>query len=136
MKKVILCVGLMSLASGFAIADTQSPNMAQGKELCLLTGMPKPEYTYQEVRKVKAGKNSYGSVNDVIPLLVNQARNLGADAVINYNGSQRFGFWPWRFIRPVATGLAVKWDNPSSVDCEGMGGTYKTKLNGPLTTDA
>ena len=71
-----------------------------GKDVCLLTGMPKTEYVYQEIKRLKGGKGSYASVNDVIPLLVNQARNLGADAVITMDHSGlglglSFGFDAW-----------------------------------------
>jgi hypothetical protein len=58
----------------------------------------------------------------VLPKLIEKSRSLGADAVIDYNGSQRFGFFPWRFVRPVVSGTAIKWTPPRSVDCEAIGG--------------
>ncbi|MBV1928271.1 MAG: hypothetical protein KUG81_02010 [Gammaproteobacteria bacterium] len=139
MKK-ILTTAILLLSSQLVISETNGVELAassdQPEPLCLLTGMPPNDYKFDRIRKVKIAKSGYGSVNDVIPLLVDQARELGADAVINYNGAQRFGFWPWQFVRPTAAGLAIRWNEPKSVDCKGIGGTYKTRLNGPLTTDA
>ncbi|PZQ23476.1 MAG: hypothetical protein DI562_18765, partial [Stenotrophomonas acidaminiphila] len=72
------------------------------------------------------GKGSYGSVNDILPMVIADAKAAGADAVIHYNGSQRFGFWPWRFVRPVVTGTAIKWEPTREVDCAAAGGHYST----------
>ncbi|MYM62942.1 hypothetical protein [Pseudomaricurvus sp. HS19] len=127
MNKLVLGLTLASLSA--------AANMATANNLCLLSGTPGPEHGYDEIKRVKVAKRGYGSVNEMIPQLLNKARGLGADAVINYNGSQRFGFWPWQFVRPTATGTAIKWKQAANVDCESMGGTYKTQLNGPLTTD-
>jgi len=139
MKKFAAAFLLTSVSIG-AVSSPASNNApaaeANLKPICLLSGLPPLNVSYKPIKKVKAAKNSYGSVNDVIPIIVNQARKLGADAIISYNGAQRFGFFPWQFVRPTATGHAVKWLSPEDVDCEGMGGTYSTRLNGSLTKDA
>lgn len=131
MKKKLLTATLATTMA-FFVAESYS---ADSNTICLLTGMPPSNITVQTIKKIKAGKHSFGSVNAVIPLLIREAKKLNADAVINYNGSQRFGFWPWQFIRPIATGVAVTWTLPEGTTCESIGGTYKTRLNGPLTTD-
>src|SRR5262245_14270481 len=77
--------------------------------VCLFTGTPPAEYTYTTLKELDYGKGSYGSVNDLLPKVVEDAKAAGADAIINYNGAQHFGFWPWRLVRPVVTGVAVKW---------------------------
>ena len=59
-------------------------------------------------------------------MVIADAKAAGADAVIHYNGSQRFGFWPWRFVRPVVTGTAIKWEPARDVDCAAAGGHYST----------
>jgi len=123
-----------ALATIMILFTTESQS-APPNTVCLLSGMPPSDVKVQTIRNIKAGKHSFGSVNAVIPLLIREANKLNADAVINYNGSQRFGFWPWQFIRPIATGVAVRWTLPEGISCEGIGGTYKTRLNGPLTTD-
>ena len=55
-----------------------------------------------------------------IRVLLNVHNQVGGNVVINYNASQRFGFWPWRIVRPVVWGTAVKWKTP--VDCKQLGG--------------
>lgn len=102
----------------------QSP--ASNGGVCLFTGVPPAEYGYTVLKKLKYGKGSYGSVNDLLPKVVEDAKAAGADAIIHYNGAQHFGFWPWRFVRPVVTGDAVKWTPAREVDCAGAGGHYTT----------
>ena len=94
--------------------------------ICLFTGTPPSELTYTEIKELDYGKGSYGSVNDILPQLVEDAKAAGADAVIHYNGAQHFGFFPWRFVRPVATGTAIKWSPTRDVDCASAGGQYTT----------
>lgn len=88
--------------------------------ICLYATAPDAEY--EVIRYYRVGKGSYGSVTDIIPKFIQVARKLDADAVINYSASQRFGFWPWRFVRPVAQGTAVKWKNGEAIDCQATGG--------------
>lgn len=95
---------------------------APEKPICFLKSTPPVDIKYKPVRKVKAGKGTYGANDQALPALAKRARKLGADAVINYQSGQRFGFWPWRVVRPVAWGLAVKWENPQTVNCAALGG--------------
>lgn len=94
--------------------------------ICLFTGLPPAELTYTTLKELDYGKGSYGSVNDLLPQVVADAKAAGADAVIHYNGAQHFGFWPWRFVRPVITGTAVKWSPARDIDCAAAGGHYTT----------
>ncbi|WP_444994221.1 hypothetical protein [Aliikangiella sp. IMCC44359] len=109
---------------------------AHNNPICLLSGMPPVESQYTVIKKLKYAKSGYGDINSVLPIIIKQAQSLGADAIIDYNGGHRFGFWPWQFVRPVIRGVAVTWNSPKNVDCEAMGGTFKTKLKGSRTTDA
>jgi hypothetical protein len=115
--------------SQFCNAQTSAATSEQQSSkdgICLFTGTPPSEFTYIEVKELDYGKGSYGSVNDILPKLVEDARAAGADAVIHYNGAQHFGFFPWRFVRPVATGTAIRWSPARDVDCAGAGGHYTT----------
>lgn len=87
--------------------------------ICLIEGTPSAEY-YKLIKRIKAAKGTYGGFEEIKPKLAIVARKYGADVVINYHQSQRFGFWPWRIVRPVLTGTAVKWNTP--VDCAALGG--------------
>lgn len=90
---------------------------------CFFAGTPASDFKYTVIRKLKVGKGTYGGVKDLLPKFAGYAQSHGADAIINYTGSQRFGFWPWRMVRPVVRGTAIKWANPAAKDCAAMGGT-------------
>lgn len=116
--KIIAFVIAAILITGCA---SKNKNPArENQPICLYKNAPQVDY--EVIRFYRVGKNSYGGVNDVLPKFVHTARRLDADAVINYWGSQRFGFWPWRFIRPVMQGTAVKWKTGTVVSCEATGG--------------
>jgi hypothetical protein len=135
-KSLISSALLVAIAVTCAEVQADEPGtapMPKG-EICLLSGIPPLDVKYTKVGEVKIAKHSFGSVNDVIPLLVDKAKRLNADAIIEYNGSQRFGFLPWQFVRPTASGTAVTWTLPDNVTCESMGGTYKTTLAGSRTS--
>lgn len=87
--------------------------------ICLIEGTPSAEH-YKSIKRIKAAKGTYGGFEEVKPKLAIVARKYGADVVINYHQSQRFGFWPWRIVRPVLTGTAVKWNTP--FNCAALGG--------------
>lgn len=92
-------------------------------DFCFFADLPPISQKYRAIKKLKVGKGSYGGVKDILPKMAEKARMYGADAIIEYRGSQRFGFWPWRMVRPVVRGVAVQWTEPRSVDCESIGGT-------------
>jgi hypothetical protein len=119
---VFFCVS--QLGNAQTTPTTEQPAPENG--ICLFTGTPPAEYTYTTLKELDYGKGSYGSVNDLLPKLVEDARAAGADAVIHYNGAQHFGFWPWRFVRPVVNGTTIKWSPARDVDCASAGGHYTT----------
>ena len=87
---------------------------------------------HQVIRKLKVAKGTYGGVKELLPTLVQEALADKADAIVDYNSSQRFGFWPWRVVRPVVTGTAVRWSEKPRKSCEAMGGV---RLEVILTTN-
>ena len=113
---------LCSAQTNAVTPDQQNPQNG----ICLFTGIPPAEYSYVTIKDLDYEKGSYGSVNDVLPELVEAARAAGADAVIHYNGAQHFGFFMWRLVRPVVTGTAIKWSPARDVDCAGAGGHFTT----------
>ena len=100
--------------------------------LCFFAGIPSVDIKYRVIRKLKLGKGTYGGIKEILPKFAVNARKIGADAIINYAGSQRFGFWPWRMVRPVVQGVAIKWSDPKKHDCAAIGGTT---LNAILASD-
>ena len=112
---------LFAVLNSACAQDNAVPAPIENGSFCLIAGTP-PSDVYTVIKKVKLAKGSYGHVKDVLPEFVAEARSLGADAIINYAGTQRFGLLPWRMVRPVLRGIAVKWDSNVVVECEKMGG--------------
>lgn len=117
----------LSLLSVLMFASVGS-NAGDSLEICLITGQPPSDIKYEKIKKIKVGKNSYGSVIDILPTFAGKADSLGANAVVNYIGSQRFGFWPWRVVRPVVRGEAVKIDVKDGQTCKDLGGASIKKV--------
>lgn len=124
----IRAVALAALLSLFAHGATDAepsnaaPQPALDNDFCLVAGVPPADYKYIKIKYLKVGKGSYGSVTDLLRKFTDMAKAVGADAIINYAGSQRFGFFPWRIVRPVVRGTAIKWDAPQRPDCATVGG--------------
>jgi hypothetical protein len=104
-----------------ATASLESHN----KGVCLLAGWMPSDVKYVTLGQVRASRGSYGHVNDVLAVMANEGRRLGADAIVGLQASQRFGGpLPWRFTRPVGDGTAIRLapDSPA-LDCKTVGGT-------------
>jgi len=74
----ILCASNLCSAQAPTAASEQK---ARGGGICLFTGTPPAEYSYVTLRKLKYGKGSYGSVNDLLPRVIQDAKAAGADAL-------------------------------------------------------
>ena len=133
----LILLGTASLASAAdapPIADAASAATAvpatDNFDMCFYTNaLPKDLKYIVVTSKLKASKGTYGSVREMLPRLAAEVHAVGGDAVINYNGGQRFGFWPWRMTHPVVTGGALKWSTGQAVpDCEATGGELMSKI--------
>lgn len=102
-----------------AAASAVDPSI---EDFCFIKGAPPSDIRYVRVKELKLGKGTYGSVRELLDDIALNARNAGADAIINYSGSQRFGFWPWRMVRPVVRGTAIKWAGDVKPECAKAGG--------------
>ena len=104
--------------------STSAVNLPGGLgDFCFFARLPPASQKYKVIKNVKIGKGTYGSVQDILPKMAEYAQLRGADAIVEYAGSQRFGFWPWRMVRPVVRGVAVQWTDPKPATCESVGGT-------------
>ncbi len=109
---------------------TASVSAGEALDICLVTGTPTTEIKYEKIQQIKIGKGIYGSVTDILLAFADEANALGANAVVNYIGSQRFGFWPWRFVRPVVRGEAVKLHLENGKTCQDIGGATVKRVIG------
>ncbi|WP_208640082.1 hypothetical protein [Massilia violaceinigra] len=122
MNKISLCCILALAFLNTASAAEDVAPTSDPSNFCFFASVPPAEFPYKVIRKVKAAKGTYGSVSELVEELSERAKARGGDAIINYNGSQRFGFFPWRVVRPVARGEAIKWTG-AAPDCEKAGGS-------------
>ncbi len=129
----LILLGLARFASAADVpsaADAASAATATPPDMCFYTNALPPELKYTVINsKLRASKGTYGSVREMLPKLADEVRASGGDAVVNYNGGQRFGFWPWRMTHPVLTGGALKWSaGQAAPDCEATGGELMSKI--------
>ena len=115
---LITTVCLLSLSS-IAMANTETAEQQPALHICAIKGTPDSSQ-FKIMKRVKVAKGTYGSVEELYPRFAERTHQVGGNVVINYNASQRFGFWPWRIVRPVVWGTAVKWNTP--VNCQQLGG--------------
>ena len=116
-----------------AASSAASAPAAESAHRCFYTNPLPAELKYTVLTgKLKASKGIYGSVPEMLPRLAAQVRAAGGDAVINYNGGQHFGFWPWRITHPIVTGAALKWDAGQPVpDCQATAmPNFRVQLHG------
>ncbi|WP_457321171.1 hypothetical protein [Roseateles sp. P5_E11] len=132
MKQSVLTIALI-LASAAAQAGSPEQELADGKriaaslsqegrDLCVFDNGAPSDMPHQKLQQLKVAKGTYGGVKELLPALVQQALVNKADALVDYNSSQRFGFWPWRVVRPVVTATAIRWNEAPRKSCEAMGG--------------
>jgi hypothetical protein len=89
--------------------------------VCLLAGDLPTGTDAQQLGTIKAGKRSYGGTDEIMRAMADEARRIGADAVINMVAEQRVkGPIPWRAVAPTGTGNAVKVQG--DIDCNAAGG--------------
>lgn len=92
-------------------------------DVCLLAGGLPGDYKYRVIGKINATKRSYGGTDELMPVIANEARKIGADAVIELQADQRFkGPLPWRVVSPTGTGSAIVIENKDGFDCAKAGG--------------
>lgn len=96
---------------------------SEASDFCFFSGDPPADVKYTVIRAIRVGKGTYGGVKEILPKFAGYAQKIGADAIIEYTGSQRFGFWPWRMVHPVVRGVAIKWADTPHPNCSAIGGT-------------
>lgn len=104
---------------GRQLAEKLSP---EARQLCVFDHGAPADSRFSVVSKLKVAKGTYGGVKEILPELARDAIAVKADALVDYNSSQRFGFWPWRMVRPVVTATAIRWREAPTRSCEEMGG--------------
>jgi hypothetical protein len=121
-----LCATLAACAarSNVKLADPQATKLApHAGQVCMLRSPLPADVKHKVLGNINSSKHTYGSVNELLPLMAADARAIGADTVINLNTGQKMGAWAW--ARPVGTGVAVKLDDKASFNCASAGGELR-----------
>ena len=76
------------------------------------------------LKRAVVGGTFYGSTEGLKPKLEQKVKGQGGNSIANFKASWRFGFWPWRFIRPLVSGDAIQILNANGKSCEELGGHH------------
>lgn len=118
----VLLAGCAPTSKAVRVTEGQASQARTGPVCFLKSPMP-ANVKHRVLGEVSSSKEFYGSVNEILPLMAEEARKMGADAVVNVNTGQKIGLWAW--ARPVGTGMAVKLEKPSDLNCKALGGEMR-----------
>ena len=129
MNKILIIAAMAAALAGCAGVKTKT-ELVPGAQLgsrtgpvCLLAGSLPPEVAAERIGRIKATKGTYGERENLMLPIANEARRVGADAVVELQASERFkGPLPWRVAAPTGDGFAVKFADAAAFDCPGHGG--------------
>lgn len=123
--KTLLLVLLSALVGCGTVAKTSGlagPVSAYSGLVCVLPGTLPAGVASRQIGLVSASKGSYGGTDEVLLAMANEARRVGADAIVNAAASERFkGPLPWRVVAPSGHGVAIRLSD-ESFRCEDSGG--------------
>lgn len=133
MNKILILVATAAALAGCATGVKTKTELAGGKgaavtsrtgPVCMLAGGLPDDVQIISIGKVKATKGTYGSTDNLMRPMADEARRVGADAIINLQADQRFkGPLPWRYNAPTGAGTAVHFvDAAAPFDCAANGG--------------
>lgn len=118
----VTLVGCASRATHRA-APNEEPAAARSGPVCLLQS-PLPESVrHRTIGQIDASKRWYGGTGALMPLMADEGRKLGADAVVNIRSGQKIGLFAW--ATPYAYGTAVKLEDAKDLNCLALGGEIR-----------
>ena len=97
---LLIIAGCGARAKSTAARDSKmyAPNNGP---ICLMAGAPPTDIKYAILGRITATKRTYGSSDELLPIMAVEARRIGADAIVNLQANQRFkGPLPWRVTSP------------------------------------
>lgn len=131
-KTLILSIALASLAGCASGVKTKTELVggrgtavtARTGPVCMLAGDLPEGVRATTIGRVKATKGTYGSTDNLMKPMADEARRVGADAIVDLQANQRFkGPLPWRYNAPTGDGQAVRFEaSQAPFDCAQAGG--------------
>ena len=124
---VVVCFAGCSAHSPFIATPTTdtktyaTPYPATNNRI-LITDQSLPPDKYELIQTIEVGKVFYGSSTGVKETMADQARSVGADAVIEVKTWQQPSGWSWS--APHGSGKAVKFKEMSRDQIQQLGGDW------------
>ncbi len=100
-------------------ADRTKPVMPHVEPVCMLKSPLPSSILHTVVGNIDASKQFYGGSDQLIPLMADEARKMGADVVVNMRTGQKMGMFAW--ARPYGSGTGVKLQNKADLNCLALG---------------
>jgi hypothetical protein len=131
MNKILLLVAAAAIAGCANTAVKTKTELARGAQVtsrtgpvCLLAGSLPEDVQATRIGRIKATKGTYGETANLMQPIADEARRVGADAVVELQASTRLKSpLPWRVAAPTGDGFAVKFaDGAPAFDCVAHGG--------------
>lgn len=113
------CAARTGTNTGFA--EMQAPPHAE--PVCMLHSPLPSSIKHKVLGRVESSKQFYGGTSEIVTNMANEARRIGADAVVSMQAGQKMGFFAW--ARPVGYGMGVKLDNRADLNCLALGGELR-----------
>jgi len=125
----VLLLAAAALA-GCGTTSTSTPNAKTGAAapayagpVCVMEAPLSPDTKHSVIGEVEASKQWYGHQAELVPHLADEARKLGANAVVKVKLSQQIGLWAW--ARPVGSGEAISIADFKAFSCKDAGGVLR-----------
>jgi|SRR5680860_307183 len=117
-KLILVCFVIASLNGCSSVSSSSTPHVAASEQTSgpiFITQSALPsEIEYEIVGQVKANaRKGYDNVESLYPLLAEEARKIGANAVINAYGGRTVSAFSW--ASPYTGGTAVKVKNTDAL---------------------
>lgn len=109
--------------SSTKIAKGQQKMQPHSEPVCLLRSPLPSDIKYSMIGEVRGGKRTYGSMQEILAVMGDEARSIGADAIINIKTRHDMNAWAW--ARPIGSGDGIKLENKTSLDCIKLGGEFR-----------
>jgi len=119
----LVLAGCAAKSTTKLVSKTQESFPRHREPVCMLRSPLPSNIGYTAIGEVRGGKQTYGSINEVLPVMADEAREIGADAIINLQTSHKMGAWAW--ARPTGSGIGVKLNDKSSFSCASHGGELR-----------
>lgn len=129
--KTGVTIAVLAIAMTGCAVTTSSTKLVRGQErftphaepVCLLRSPLPAGIQHTLVGDVRGGKRTYGSMEEVLSIMGDEARKVGADAIVNLKTRRDANAWSW--ARPIGNGDGVKLANRADLDCLKLGGELR-----------